>query len=136
MDSNTPDAEVFKETLMGLGIMTTNAVHPESKTVAKSRTFFQTQVRKTNVLDISLKDFIVAWTMGHKRANCLEGMSISSSREDGKDDFTRPLPLVSYTEQFPEIKREGDATGEHISMLMPTAQWPFDHSMVIAAVNI
>jgi len=125
MDSNTSDADVLQETLTSLGIMDNDAYCATHKTVSKSRTLFQTQVRKTGVLDISLKDFVVAWKVGP-----------STKKNEAKTELDAPrsnlLPLVSHTELFPEIQ-DSEA---NVAMLMPTAQWPFDHSMVIVAVAV
>ena len=39
-------------------------------------------------------------------------------------------PLVQSVEQFPSLK-----SGDTIEMLMPTAQWPFDHALLLAEVG-
>ena len=39
-------------------------------------------------------------------------------------------PLVRGVEQFPSLK-----SGDTIEMLMPTAQWPFDHALLVAEVG-
>mmetsp|Transcript_22291 Transcript_22291/g.76441 ORF Transcript_22291/g.76441 Transcript_22291/m.76441 type:complete len:535 (-) Transcript_22291:197-1801(-) len=125
MDSNTSNADALQATLTRRGIMSSEAVSSSQKTVSKSRTLFQTQVRKTGVLDISLKDFVVAWKVGP-----------STKKNEAKTELDAPrsnlLPLVSHTELFPEIQ-DSEA---NVAMLMPTAQWPFDHSMVIVAVAV
>ena len=77
---------------------------------------------------MSLKDFIVAWKTDDRGPNCLSSLYAS----DDEDDDRKMLALVSKTEHYPEIEDKG---GE-MSMLMPTAQWPFDHSMVLAQVNV
>ena len=82
----------------------------KARTVAKRRSKLQTQVKKAGVLDVSLKDFVVAW-----RAD-----------EAG----TKMDPLVMGVEQFPSL-----ASGDTIEMLMPTAQWPFDHALLVAEVE-
>jgi len=132
MDSNTSNADVLQETLTSLGIMSSDAVCSTHKTVSKSRTLFQTQVCKTGVLDISLKDFVVAWKVGDASEAPTEGEAAAAA------DLTSPppvvgtlLPLVAYTEHFPEIHPDAN-----VAMLMPTAQWPFDHSMVIVAIIV
>ena len=61
-------------------------------------------------MDVSLKDFVVAW-----RAD-----------ESGE----KMEPLVQSVEQFPSLK-----SGDTIEMLMPTAQWPFDHALLVAEVG-
>ena len=127
MDSNTSDAERFRSELLARGIMATQAVDPETKTVAKARTLFQTQVKKTGVLDVSLKDFIVAW-----KADDGAG-AYCWNQPDANEETLRPL--VDLTEQYPEIDASSK-DGDGVSMLMPTAQWPFDHAMVLAQVNV
>ncbi|KAJ1448390.1 hypothetical protein M885DRAFT_590908 [Pelagophyceae sp. CCMP2097] len=157
MDSNTSNADALQATLTRRGIMSSEAVSSSQKTVSKSRTLFQTQVRKTGVLDISLKDFVVAWKVDSASApapapdlsNLLEEAAAPSTSElrpatpaSIADDAAEAeaavagprdlLPLVQHTEHFPEIQ---DANS-NVAMLMPTAQWPFDHSMVIVAISV
>ena len=90
--------------------MAEEASDPSARTVAKRRSRLQTQVKKAGVLDVSLKDFVVAW-----RAD-----------ESGE----KMEPLVQSVEQFPSLK-----SGDTIEMLMPTAQWPFDHALLVAEVG-
>lgn len=144
MDSNTTDAEEFRNVLLSHGIMSTEAVVDlSSKTVAKKRSPLQTQIRKCGVLDVSLKDFIVAWR--HDKPT-VSDESQSTSSAGGATSEVKPetdatllddvtiYPLVCETEHFPNI-RNADST-DTISMLMPTAMWPFDHSMVLTKVNV
>jgi hypothetical protein len=108
--------------------MSTDAVCSTHKTVSKSRTLFQTQVRKTGVLDISLKDFVVAWKVGDESPEAVPDALPGETAEAAASTL---LPLVAHTEHFPEIHADAN-----IAMLMPTAQWPFDHSMVIVAISV
>ena len=110
MDSNTSDSDAFSAALESCGIMAEEASDPSARTVAKRRSRLQTQVKKAGVLDVSLKDFVVAW-----RAD-----------ESGE----KMEPLVQSVEQFPSLK-----SGDTIEMLMPTAQWPFDHALLVAEVG-
>jgi len=110
MDSNTSDSDAFSAALESCGIMAEEASDPAARTVAKRRSRLQTQVKKAGVLDVSLKDFVVAW-----RAD-----------EAGE----KMEPLVRGVEQFPSLK-----SGDTIEMLMPTAQWPFDHALLVAEVG-
>jgi len=110
MDSNTADSDTFSAALEGCGILAERASDLKARTVAKRRSKLQTQVKKAGVLDVSLKDFVVAW-----RAD-----------EAG----TKMDPLVMGVEQFPSL-----ASGDTIEMLMPTAQWPFDHALLVAEVE-
>ncbi|KAJ1454167.1 hypothetical protein M885DRAFT_522336 [Pelagophyceae sp. CCMP2097] len=130
MDSNTSNASEFKATLLREGIMAPEAALDDAHTVAKSRTLFQTQVRKAGVLDISLKDFIVAWQRTVPKEGWLAGLAQSVGLRT-QDVAFRPLP--AHVEQFPHIvvKDKRDCP-----VLMPTAQWPFDHAMVIADVFV
>merc|ERR1711934_412486 len=60
MDSNTSDSDAFSAALESCGIMAEEASDPAARTVAKRRSRLQTQVKKAGVLDVSLKDFVVA----------------------------------------------------------------------------
>ena len=107
MDSNTGNSDAFTRALLGCGAMSERAADLEARTVAKRRSRLQTQVKKAGVLDVSLKDFIVAW-----------------AREGGEK-----VPLVEVLEQFPSLK-----SGHQIKTLMPTARWPFDHALLVTQV--
>ena len=110
MDSNTADSDTFSAALEECGILAERTSDLKARTVAKRRSKLQTQVKKAGVLDVSLKDFVVAW-----RAD-----EAGSTME----------PLVMGVEQFPSLR-----SGDTIEMLMPTAQWPFDHALLVAEVE-
>jgi len=61
MDSNSSNAESLASSLEERGMMSSPRQTGSSATVAKARTIFQTQIRKTDLLDVSRKDFVLAW---------------------------------------------------------------------------
>jgi len=68
MDSNASDATELSSVLSAKKLLSAavesacaGASGGRPMTVAKARTIFQTQLRKTDLLDVSLKDFILAW---------------------------------------------------------------------------
>ena len=104
MDSNTAESDSFCDVLREHGIASAD---PVLRTVAKRRSRLQTQVKKAGLLDVSLKDFVVAW-----------------SEDDGRK------VLVRQSEQYPYLRGDSD----RVEMLMPTAKWPFDHAIVVAEI--
>ena len=109
MDSNTADSDAFGAALVDAGILSEAAFDPAARTVAKRRSRLQPQLQKAGVLDVSLKDFLVAWTT--------DGGALK--------------PLIRTTEQFPELLGSGDSEAD---VHVPTAWWPFDHAQLVGEV--
>jgi hypothetical protein len=110
IDSNVAgkNSGEFQSRLRGMGMDFGERLEAQQVTVAKTRTVFQTQIKKAGESDVSQKDFVLSWGGGHRHATAYS---------------------PDLCTQF-GIDRHGK------TVRLPTTSWPFDHAAVATKISL
>jgi hypothetical protein len=110
LDSNVPgkDASEFQDKLREMGMDFGDRPEAQQVTVAKTRTEFQTQVKKAGDTDVSHKDYLLNWGFGQRQA----------------------------TEYTPDLCTQFGLHRLGKTVRLPIISWPFDHAGVTAKISM